>query len=48
MGGGWPEAWALMMMHVVVWAICAGLLPALATTKQPRKTESSDGPLSIV
>ena len=27
MDGGWPEACALMTMHVVVWAICATLLP---------------------
>src|SRR5204862_1898516 len=26
MGGGWPEAWALMAMHMVVWAICVTLL----------------------
>src|SRR6476646_3623583 len=25
MGGRWPEACALMTMHVVVWAICATL-----------------------
>jgi hypothetical protein len=32
MGGGWPEACALMTMHLVVWAICATLLPSLAIT----------------
>jgi hypothetical protein len=31
-GGGWPEALALMVMHVAVWAICVTLLPALAMT----------------
>lgn len=43
-GGGWPEASALMTMHVAVWVICATLLPWLATTKQARKTQ----PLSIL
>jgi hypothetical protein len=28
-GGGWPEAFALMAMHVTVWAICVTMLPAL-------------------
>ena len=28
-GGGWPEAFALMAMHVAVWAICVTMLPAL-------------------
>ena len=32
MGGGWPEACALMIMHIVVWAICVTLLPGLAFT----------------
>jgi hypothetical protein len=31
-GGGWPEAIALMAMHVAVWAICILLFP-LVTTK---------------
>jgi hypothetical protein len=31
-GGGWPEALALMVMHVAVWAICVTLLPALTMT----------------
>ena len=48
MGGGWPEACALMTMHVVVWAICAALLPSLATTTHPRKTQATDRPLSIL
>ncbi len=48
MGGGWPEAFALMTMHVAVWAICAMLLPCLAITKHPRKTRPPDHPLSIL
>jgi uncharacterized membrane protein len=48
MGGGWPEAFALMTMHVVVWAICATLLPWVAITKHPRKTQPPDHPLSIL
>lgn len=27
-GGGWPEALALMAMHVALWAICVTILPA--------------------
>jgi hypothetical protein len=48
MGEGWPEACALMTMHVVVWAICVTLLPSLAITKHPRKTQVPDRPLSIL
>jgi len=48
MGGGWPEACALMMMHVVVWATCATLLPSLAITKRPPKAQAADRPLSIL
>ena len=48
MGGGWPEACALMTMHVVVWAICVTLLPSLAITKHPPKTQAPDHPLSIL
>jgi hypothetical protein len=48
MGGGWPEACALVAMHVVVWAICVTLLPSLATTKQPRKSHALDSSLSIL
>ena len=48
MGGGWPEACALMTTHVVVWAICATLLSSLATTKHPCKTQPPDRPLSIL
>ena len=48
MGGTWPEACALMTMHVAVWAICVTLLPSLAIAKHPRKNSSSDRPLSIL
>ena len=48
MDEGWPEACALMTMHVFVWAICATLLPSLATTKHPPKTQPADRPLSIL
>lgn len=30
-GGGWPEAFALMAMHVAVWAICISMLPFVTT-----------------
>ena len=48
MGATWPEACALMTMHVVVWALCVTLLPALAITRHPRKTRAPDRPLSIL
>jgi hypothetical protein len=48
MRGGWPEAFALMTMHVVVWAICATLLPWLAITKHTRQTQPPGHPLSIL
>jgi hypothetical protein len=48
MGGGWPEAFALMTMHVIVWSICATLLPWLAITKHARKAQPHDHPLSIL
>ena len=48
MGATWPEACVLMMMHVVVWVICATLLPALAITKHARKVQPPDRPLSIL
>ena len=48
MGEGWPEACALMTMHVVVWAICVTLLPSLAITKHPPKNQAPDRPLSIL
>ena len=47
MGGGWPEALFLMIMHVVVWAICVTLLPALSMTSDSPGTEP-DHPLSIL
>ncbi|HWE52830.1 MAG TPA: hypothetical protein VG273_23755 [Bryobacteraceae bacterium] len=28
-GGGWPEAFALMSMHIAVRAICVTMLPVL-------------------
>ena len=46
MGGGWPEARFLMLMHVVVWVTCVTLLPSLSTTSQSESTEP-DRPLSI-
>jgi hypothetical protein len=49
MGGGWPEAGALMSMHVVVWALCVTLLPSLAITRHPHGAEvAPDRPLSIL
>lgn len=48
MGATWPEACALMTMHIVVWALCVTLLPALAITSHPRKTQAPDRPLSIL
>ena len=47
MGGGWPEAFALMAMHVVVWAVCATLLPWLSMTKDAGQA-ASERPLSIL
>jgi hypothetical protein len=32
-GGGWPEAFALMTMHVAVWALCIALLPVLSRVR---------------
>lgn len=48
MGEGWPEACALMTMHVAVWVICVTLLPSLAITKHPPKTQAPDRRLSIL
>ena len=48
MGGGWPEAYALMAMHVVVWAICVTILPGMALTKRPANTRAPDHSLSIL
>jgi hypothetical protein len=47
MGGGWPEALVLMIMHVVVWAICVTLLPSLSMARDSERTES-ERPLSIL
>jgi hypothetical protein len=47
MGGGWPEAYALMIMHVVAYAVCITLLPSLAFTASPSKDRPYD-PLSIL
>ena len=48
MGGGWPEAYALMIMHVVVCVICVTLLPGLGLTKGSQARASRDQPLSIL
>ncbi len=48
MGGGWPEAFFLMIMHVVVWAICVTLLPGLSMTRCPETPAKPDRPLSIL
>lgn len=48
MGGGWPEACALMVMHIVVWAICVTLLPGLAFSTPSLKTGRDDDRLSIL
>ncbi len=48
MGGGWPEACALMIMHIVVWAICVTLLPGLAFTAPSPTGDRRDDRLSIL
>jgi hypothetical protein len=48
MGGGWPEAFFLMMMHVVVWAICVTLLPGLSMTRYAETPAKPDRPLSTL
>jgi len=48
MGGGWPEAYFLMAMHVVVWAICVTLLPGLSMTRVSEAPGKPDRPLSIL
>ena len=48
MGGGWPEACALMSMHIVVWVICVTLLPALAFTTPSPTGDRRDDRLSIL
>jgi hypothetical protein len=47
-GQGWPEACALMTMHLAVWAICVTLLPWLVITKHPPEDRAPDRPLSIL
>jgi hypothetical protein len=47
MGGGWPEAVFLMIMHVVVWAICVTLLPSFSMSSDS-ETAEPDRPLSIL
>jgi len=48
MGGGWPEACALIIMHTVVWAICVTLLPGLTFTAPSSTTDRRDDRLSIL
>lgn len=36
-GGGWPEALALMAMHIAVWAICVTMLPGLIAAKSQHR-----------
>ena len=48
MGGGWPEACALMVMHIVVWVVCVTVLPGLAFTTRSSTRVRGDGPLSIL
>lgn len=48
MGGGWSEALFLMIMHVVVWAICVTLLPALSMTSHSETAAKPGRPLSIL
>jgi hypothetical protein len=35
-GWGWPEAIALMTMHIAVWALCISLLPSLGRGRRKR------------
>jgi hypothetical protein len=48
MGGGWPEAFALMLMHVVVWAVCITLLPRLAFSEGSSSRPCSNRSTSIL
>lgn len=48
MGAGWPEAFFLMIMHVVVWAICVTLLPGLSMRRCPETRDKPERPLSIL
>jgi hypothetical protein len=42
-GGGWPEAIALMMMHVVAWAVTLSMLIGLATVSTPAEGHRPPG-----
>ena len=44
-GGGWPEAAALMSMHIAVWAICVTILPTFAVSNQ-RLSKGGEVPLA--
>jgi hypothetical protein len=48
MHGGWPEACALMIMHLVVYVICITVLPALAFTTPDSTDDREKDPLSIL
>jgi hypothetical protein len=48
MGGGWPEACALMIMHIVVWVVCVTLLPGLAFTTRSSTRDRPGDRLSIL
>ncbi len=39
-GAGWPEAVALMTMHIAVWALCVTMLPSLARGRRKRITSA--------
>ena len=47
-GGGWPEACALMIMHIVVWAICVTVLPRFAFTTPSPDVDRRGDRLSIL
>jgi hypothetical protein len=36
-GGGWPEAFALMFMHVAVWILCVTMLPGLTSARRAER-----------
>ena len=42
-GGGWPEAVALMFMHIAVWAVCVTILPTFAVSNK-RLSNGGDVP----
>lgn len=47
LGATWPDAFALMVMHVVVWAVYMTLLPWLAFSVPPPDEDRRDNPMSI-